>query len=273
MARKAIVRSENVKFIPAVGGQRSDFRVAPGNATPRTLSFRYGGFAIVVDGDVQVGLHATSERPLCDLEFMQFVTPKSFAATYHRNGEGFMTRTWKAGMDVVHLDGHIDLATGAHVNAPFMSITRHNGQKTRDGHFINSVFDTPEHNLPEFRVREGSNERYWFWRLSRQDEFMTFLVFIHPTGERQPIAMMRWSFTMEFVVRWEGGTPRPRVAALTPKQESPVIKDETALSSHLGIINTPPAWIMPKGNDPANFDLKVVDGLTHVALEPDFFVP
>jgi len=266
---KAIV--QNVKCVPTIGPVRGDFSVKPRSLGPRGLSFQYRGYAISVEGDVQVRLHDTSDRPLCDLEFMQFVTPKFFDQTFHRDGEGWMTRSWKPGITgVVHLDGHLDLTTGAQKNAPFMSLRK--GVTTRGGHFENDMQDSPEGLAPEYHV-SSSGEKLWFWRLSRFDEFMTFLVFIHPTKERQPIAMVRWSFSMEYVVRWEGGEPRPLTAKLEPKPEGAIVKDDATLSSYLGIINTPPAWIMAVANDPANFEKSPVDGMRHVALPPNFFVP
>ncbi|SPE38934.1 hypothetical protein SBA6_980002 [Candidatus Sulfopaludibacter sp. SbA6] len=249
----------------------------PAGTNAREISFSWGSpvsFSLSISGDIQVGLHALSERSLCDLEFMQFGTPRKREIIHAGRWEGFTTRTFSPGFQ-----GHQFLDTptnnGVPVHFPFMSVTTHQGQKTTAGHFKNVMTDHPHIRVPEFIIAQDG-ERHFLWRVIEQRDFMTFLVFIHPTQERQPIAVVEWALEMEFRLRWAGGVPIP-LHGLGRVPPGPVITDPAVLKNHVNRVRNTDGLkvinqIQRDGlDDGTKAEQESFFPLRHSAIEPDFW--
>jgi hypothetical protein len=280
----AVIIPSNVHMdvdFPAAISRPFNPPTTPADKTAREISFSWGSpesFSVAMNGDIQVGLHALSERPLCDLEFMQFGTPKRREIIHAGKHEGFTQRTFSAGFQGRQF---LDTPTklGVPVNFPFMSVTRHKGQTTA-GHFKNDMNDHPHIRVKEFVVvtaGDQAGEKHFLWRVIDQRRFLTFLVFIHPSQERQPIAMVEWNLDMEFKLRWEGGVPIPLIGfgRITPGN---VVTDPGVLKSHEALVRNTDGLkainqIQRDGlEDGTPAEREVFFPLRHPAIESNFWI-
>jgi hypothetical protein len=261
---------------------------------PERVAYNFGGaFAIVLQADIQVGLHAKSDRPLCDLELMQFVTPREFEEIYVGIKGGHSKYFFSASIEnKLFLDGHSAKGSLVHENAPWMSRDRaeHFAPNTRDGHFKNFCEDTPgghaatwivvSHDDPTF-----NGEKHFLWRIVRRDEFMTFAVFVHPSGERQPIALAKWTCVHNYRLKWTKKGNSPEIPDVRSGRSAIVMNggvttNAADLAAHVAKVKSPPDWIHPHAN-PHLIDMFAALGATgtshyhspldHPEVEADFF--
>ena len=254
--------------------------------------------AIILAADIQVGLHAKSDRALCDLQLMQFVTPKEMEVVYVGIKGGNTRVIWANDiLDKLFLDGHSQKGDLVHNNAPWMTQPGAANRaelfapNTTDGHFKNTALDTPGGSDPSWVVVSHpdplfNGEKHFMWRITRRDEFMTFAVFIHPSGERQPIALAKWTSSHSYRFFWrkpKNGDESPDVrfgrSAIT--MSGPVTTNPADLAPHVAKIKSPPDWIHNHAN-PQLIDLFAAFGakstqrssspLDPPDLEADFFV-
>ena len=278
--QNAVIVPSNVHMDPAFPPpitQPFNPPTTPAGPKAREISFSWGSpqsDSLFISGDIQVGLHALSERSSCDLEFMQFGTPRRREIIHAGRWEASTTRTFSAGFQ-----GHQFLDTptsnGVPVHFPFMSRTTHQGEKTTAGHFKNVMGDHPHIRAWEYIIAQD-NERHFLWRVIDQRDFMTFLVFIHPTQERQPIAMVEWALEIEFRLRWDGGVPIP-LRGLGRIKPGQVITDPDILKSHVNRVRNTDGLkvinqIQRDGlDDGTKAEQEFFSPLRHPAIEPDFW--
>lgn len=212
MAKDPIIEPFNVKldvkFPPPISS--ISLPTASNAGAPNTVRFRFGpsdNAVVKMNGSVQAGLFAKEERRLCGLEFMQFATPSRFAREYAGVLQGSTSFDFAS-----HIRNREFLDTPTNItdtslipkHGPFMSEKPHRANETRDGHFVNSMEDHPSVGTPDFVVAENG-ERHFLLRVSYVSSFATLLVFLHPSGRRQPVALIRWTVLYDFSVRWRGG--------------------------------------------------------------------
>jgi len=287
MARDPIIEPFNVKLtttFPKTINTISPPTVLPsGEVTP--VQFRFGPkekAVVFMNGSVQSGLFATSDRKDCDLEFMQFVTPTRLVRVYVNFLAGSTTFDFTSDirqhefLDTPTTDNGTILVP---VHGPFMSATTHKAGTTRDGHFINSMEDHPGFGTPPFVVAENG-ERHFLFRVSYLQNFVTLLVFLHPSKRRQPIALIRWIVTYEFDVKWRAG----QIATIFGKGEmapGKVTTDPGALVDFERRVNSPPRIVINQIINPKLMqgvalpdpDQSFFNPLPHPAAAGDFWVP
>lgn len=263
---------------------------------PDTFRFDFRGTAAVtLIADIQVGLHAESDRALCDLQLMQFVTPRRYESVYVGIGGGHTRVHFDASVEnVLFLDGHVgSLADLTPANPPWMSLTTAAAFRpnTRAGHFVNQCLDSPGSNEPSWLVVAHADPlfngtKHFLWRTERFDEFLTLAVFIHPSGERQPIAVASWTCQHSYRFAWSKIGAAPEVATVVAgrsvvAQKSAPTSEPAALLPHVAKVRSPPRWIMPVVNPQltAAFAGSGISGksrlsspLDHPEVGPDFFV-
>lgn len=262
---------------------------------PDVFGYNFAGRdAITLQADVQVGLHAKSDRALCDLELMQFVTPRQFETIYAGIKGGHSKKTWTASIEnKLFLDGHSIPGALVHDNAPWMSKGRAEtfAPNTRDGHFKNLCQDTPGGATPSWVVVSHTDpnfngDKHFLWRLVRQDEFLTFAVFVHPSGERQPLALARWTCIHNYRFKWlkpkgnQVEVPTVRSGTSVTAQDGTTTTNPADLTGHVAKIRSPPDWIHLHAN-PQLIELFAALGATgvssihspidHPEVESDFF--
>ncbi len=289
-ATKSLAGRDGVKRTPAANRREPD-----------TIRYAFNfpaSDAITLAADIQVGLHAKSDRALCDLQLMQFVTPKEMEVVYVGIKGGNTRVTWSNEIqDKLFLDGHSQKGELVQNNAPWMTQPGAPARadlfapNTQDGHFKNLALDTPGGRDPSWIVVSHpdptfNGEKHFIWRIVRRDEFMTFAVFIHPSGERQPIALARWTCSHNYRFFWrkpKSGDEAPDVrsgrSAIT--MNGPVTTQPADLAPHVAKIKSPPDWIHLHAN-PQLIDLFAAFGATSTTrssspldppdLEVDFFV-
>ena len=261
---------------------------------PDIVSYSFAGNdAITLAADIQVGLHAKSDRALCDLQLMQFVTPREFEVVYVGIKGRHSKKFWTASIEnKLFLDGHSMRGMLVHNNAPWMSSVRAEmfAPNTRDGHFKNLSVDSPGGRHPTWIVVSHPDpmfhgEKHFLWRIVRRDEFMTFAVFVHPSGERQPIALSRWTCLHNYRFSWRKKKDAPEIPSVRSGRsaiiiDAPVTTKRTDLVPHEAKIRSPPDWIHLHAN-PQQIEMFAALGATgvshlhspvdHPEVESDFF--
>ena len=277
MAKDPIIEPANVKLTTAFPSPRSSI-VPPatsggGAPTPVRFSFGPSNVAVVkMDGSVQAGLFAADDRRLCGLEFMQFATPGRFARVYAGVLQGSTTLDFAS-----HIRGREFLDTPTNVtdtsivpkHGPFMSEKPHRANETRDGHFVNSMQDHPGVGTPDFIVAQNQ-EKHFLLSVSYVSSFATLLVFLHPTNNRrQPVALVRWTVSYDFSVRWRDG----RIASIFGSAKmtpGAVTTQPEAMTGFVARVNNPPNLVINQVVNPA-----LITGLASPLPDADqrFFNP
>lgn len=276
MARDPIIQASNVRlqttFPPAVTNLSPP---APSNAGALTvIRFGFGPRetpVVKMNGSVQAGLFAADDRKQCGLEFMQFATPSRFVREYVGLLAGSTTFDFSGSLRNREFLDTPTVDTGAllvPVRGVFMSRTAHRANETRDGHFINSMEDHPGIGTPDFVVAEN-NERHFLFRVSYLTTFATLLVFLHPSGRRQPLALVRWTTSYDFSMRWRGG----RIASIVGVGKVTAGTSVTApdaLVDFVPRVNNPPRFVINQVMNP-----KLMTGLANPLPDADqrFFFP
>ena len=276
MARDPIIEPFNVTLTTTFPKTLSS--IMPPKVSPigeiTSVQFRFGPkhkAVVSMNGSVQSGLFAASDRKDCDLEFMQFVTPTRFVRVYVNPLAGSTTFDHTSDIrnqQFLDTPTNDDGAKLVPVHGPFMSPTTHNAAVTRDGHFINSMGDSPGFGTPAFVVAQDS-ERHFLFQVSLLHNFVTLLVFIHPSGRRQIIALIRWTVTYDFNVKWREG----QIATIFGKGEmagGKVTTDPGAFVDFEEPVKNPPRAVINQILNP-----KLMQGLTVPLPDPDqtFFSP
>lgn len=293
MARDPIVEPFNVKLEPKFPQPIANIAPpATSNAgAPTPIRFGFGPqdtAVVLMEGSVQSGLFAASDRKDCDLEFMQFATPVRLRREY----VGLLK-----GSTMLELASHIrgkeflDAPTDNNntgtllvpVHGPFMSRTTHRSGETRDGHFVNSMKDHPGAGTPDFLVAENG-ERHFLLQVSLLTTFTTVLVFLHPSRRRQPVALIRWVVSYDFTTQWRGG----RITTISGQGKMSAGAVTTVPDALVDFVervkvNSPPTLVINQVVNP-----NLMKGLTnplpdanersfnpvrHPALDGDFWVP
>ncbi len=254
---------------------------------PRSIRAQFGASektpVVKMDGDIQVGLNAESERKDCAFEFMQFATPTRFERIYagRKDNYGSTTINWaghiqnRQFLDGSTAENGTDLVA---IRKPFMSKQPHGGPTTH-GHFKNSMEDHPSVGTPEFVVAEN-NEKHYLFRIRYLTNFLTVLIFIHPTKERQPVSLIRWVVEYDFTLRWEGGIPL-QSNGLGQVKKGSVTNDAGDLAAVEALVNSPPTLLINQVANPnlmTSVSLPAADGRTfmpigHPEVESSFFIP
>ena len=288
MARNPIILPANVHLdfglMGSVGGAAGVEHRPSGHANqPDTFRFAFrNSVAVSLMADIQVGLFAESDRALCDLQLIQFVTPRRFEVVYVGVGGGNTRVNWSGAIEnTTFRDGHA--AGGSDLtpaNGDWMSLARKAADfrpNTRAGHFINQCIDAPGSNEPSWVVVQHDDPmfrgtKHFLWRLERFDEFLTIAVFIHPSGERQPIAMASWTCQHSYRFSWRKVGANPEVHTVVGgrsiiAQRTAPTTDPAALMPHVAKVRTPPPWILPAVNPQltAAFAGSGVSGLTRTS--------
>lgn len=245
------------------------------SGAPTPIRFGFSGqerkVVVKINGSVQAGLFAASDRAQCQLEFMQFAKPTTFNRLYI----GLMT-----GSTTLEFAGHIrnhiflDATTsdaGANLIAPrwpFMSNQPRDNVKTRDGHFINFMEDGPGVATPHFIVAEN-NEKHFLYSISNAQSFVTLLVFIHPSRKRQPIALIRWATQQDYKVSWRDGKLTSIFGTGKATHDAPVT-DPGALAAFQAQVTSPPRLVLGQVVNP-----KLMKNLADPLPDADerFFMP
>jgi len=296
-----IVRPENVHLdfglMGSVAGNAGVTRRAGGGPdVPETFRFDFrGNVAVSLIADVQVGLHAEADRALCDLQLMQFVTPRRYEAVYAGIKGGHTRVQFSAAVEnKLFLDGHTSSSSDlSPANFPWMSLVSaaRFRPNTRAGHFINQCFDKPGTVEPSWLVVAHDDPffagaKHFLWRMERFDEFITLAVFVHPSGERQPLAVARWTCQHSYTFSWHKNRSDPEIAnvvsgrSIVAQTQAPS-SNPADLLPHVAKVRSPPAWILPIVNPQltAAFAGSGVSGimrmsspLDHPEVPSDFFV-
>ncbi len=229
---------------------------------PESFRFNFGNqVAVSLLADVTVALDSPRDRNLCDLQLMQFVTPRKYESVY-AGIRGGNTRVQYDGSieNRQFLDGHaVSTSDFTQKNAPFMSFTKAaDFRPTSGGHFVNQCIDTPASNEPSWLVVLSPDplfhgEKHFLFKTDRLDEFLTIAVFIHPDGTRQPIAMAGWTCQHSYRFFWtqtRDGREKAEVVfgSSTIVQKSAPTSDPAALLPHVAKVRSPPKWILPEVN-------------------------
>jgi len=248
MAKEPIIEPSNVKLTTAAFPSARSSMLPPatsGGGAPTPVRFSFGPRDVAVvkmDGSVQAGLFAADDRKLCGLEFMQFATPSRFQRVYAGVLNGSTTLDFAS-----HIRNRefLDTPTDASLvpkHGPFMSERPHRANETRDGHFVNSMQDHPGVGTPDFIVAQNQ-EKHFLLSVSYVTSFATLLVFLHPTSRRQPVALIRWTVSYDFKVRWRGG----RIASifgLAKMTSGSVTTQADAMTDFVGRVNSPPQLVI-----------------------------
>ena len=277
MAKDPIIEPSNVKLTTTFPQARSAMSLPAnsGGATPTPVRFSFGPSDVAVvkmEGSVQAGLFAADDRKLCGLEFMQFATPGRFNRVYAGVLQGSTTLEFAA-----HIRNREFLDTPTNVtdtsivpkHGPFMSEKPHRASETRDGHFVNSMQDHPGVGTPDFLVAENQ-EKHFLLSVSYVSSFATLLVFLHPTNNRrQPVALVRWTVSYEFSVRWRDG----RIASIFGSAKmtpGAVTTQPEAMTGFVARVNNPPNLVINQVVNPA-----LITGLASPLPDADqrFFNP
>jgi hypothetical protein len=264
---------------------------------PDVAKYEFGGphvLAMTALADIQVGLLASSDRTLCDLQLMQFVIPREFEVIYAGMRGGHSRYFYESDiLNKVFLDGHIMAGVTEHANDPWMSLQSADkfAPNTRDGHFKNQSVDSPRGQHPTWVVVSHEDpsfngEKHFLWRIRRREEFMTFAVFKHPSGKRQPLALVKWTCRHEYRLLWRQlgratSIPNVRSGSSAIRKDGDVTTNAKDLAAHAGIIDSPPEWIHRNAN-PQLIEIFAAFGakglghqhspLNHPEIESDFFV-
>ena len=286
--RRVVVNPILAKMTATFSGQgRLELPTGATSNTPRSIRAQLGPSrttpVVTMDGDIQVGLNAESERADCGFEFMQFATPTRFERLYagRHDNHGTTTLNWAGHiqnhqfLDGASADNGTDLVA---VRPPFMSKRPHGGPTTH-GHFKNSMEDHPSVGMPEFLVADN-NERHFLFRVQLLTNFLTVLVFIHPTRERQPVSLVRWTVEFDFMIKWEGGAPLRR-SGTGRINRGAITNDPSALAVVDALVKSPPSLLINQVANPNlmhTVTLPAADGrsfspLAHPAVDSDFFIP
>ena len=250
MATDPIIQPSNVKVTPTFPSSTSSMTLpaTSGSGAPTPVRFSFGPSDLPVvkmEGSVQAGLFAADDRRLCGLEFMQFATPGRFVRVYAGVLQGSTTLEFAS-----HIRNREFLDTPTNVtdtsivpkHGPFMSERPHRANETRDGHFVNSMQDHPGVGTPDFLVAENQ-EKHFLLSVSYVSSFATLLVFLHPSRRRQPVALIRWTVSYDFSVRWRGG----RIASifgLAKMTPGSVTTQADAMTDFVARVNNPPSLVI-----------------------------
>lgn len=226
---------------------------------------------VKINGSVQAGLFAASDRAQCGLEFMQFAKPVTFNRLYVGLLTGSTTLEFAG-----HIRNHVFLDTstsdaGANLVSPrfpFMSAQPRDNVKTRDGHFTNFMVDGPGVATPHFLVAENGEKHYLF-QVSNTQTFVSLLVFLHPSKKRQPVALIRWATQQDYKIFWRDGKVSSIIGNSKATHEEPVT-DPTALAAFSGQITSPPRIVLGQVVNP-----KLMTNLADPLPDADerFFMP
>jgi len=178
-----------------------------------------------------------------DVRVIQFCKISYYSVSYagRKDSDGMVDWVFRGPvLDKWHLDCLTNFSATSALNYPYYDIA--STVRFESGYFP-IVNDTPSVIL-DLDIRNSKTDRWnYLWSFSSKTEFVSYVVFIHKTGEREPLKGVRWSLDRSIDLKWSKETARV-----------------TSFRNNLGIVDK--ELVLKSGNE--LYDIMVNPGATPV---------
>lgn len=142
-----------------------------------------------------------------DCRLMQLVEIKSFAVDYagRKNADGMIS--WKFNGNITNkilLDCVTRPDLSGAVNFPFYNASPTSRLATD---YFALMSDTPGFRSTTDEWNTKTDRWNYLWRFRSEAEFLTYVMFVHKDGKREPLEGWSWTLTREVHLRWRSGKP------------------------------------------------------------------
>lgn len=142
-----------------------------------------------------------------DVRFMQLVTIKNYSVDFagRKSSDGMLSYSFRGGATNILLDCVTNQAATAAVNFPFFNSAVTERLKTD---YFTMMSDTPGF-VSNTDERNSRTDRWnYLMRFRSEAEFLSYLVFVHKDGTREPLEGWAWTLERLIILRWRGGQPQ-----------------------------------------------------------------
>lgn len=160
-----------------------------------------------------------------DIRFMQIVEISEFSVWYagRKSADGMLGYAFTGNLWQTPLLDCVtrpDLSDA--VNRPY-----YHGQPTdRIGtDFFPVMSDTPGLRVTTDEMNTRTKRWNYLWKFRSKAAFLSYLVFVHKDGSREPLMGWRWELERLIVLRWRGGAPQiyNQMSLLKPEARSTIV--------------------------------------------------
>lgn len=143
-----------------------------------------------------------------DVRFVQFCEISKWRAAYagKKNADGMIEMTARGSLTGTRfLDCLTNSSATQAVNFPYYN----NEQTVRTGTaYFPMMQDTPGARLEGDMYNGKASRNNYLWTFESEADFISFLVFVHKDGSREPLEGWAWSLKRKLVLRWHDGKPQ-----------------------------------------------------------------
>jgi hypothetical protein len=132
--------------------------------------------------------------------------------------------------------------------------------------YILDFDDSPADNIALDMLNGDTKKWNYLWRFQSKMLLHAYVVFVHKSGEREPLAGCTWEFTRDLTVHWRDGKPQPQGRTIESTADSRYVSEPKVINAEVVFPSSDPLYrlmVTPAGRSVAN----IVDNAAIQALK------